>query len=148
MQSNTAGWVFASDWHDPAVEALCEACLRGDNLWPAARTARLGPGRRAGASLGETLADVDGLTAVLPGVATDVLHRAVSLGWADQMTEPAPSVFDPLTGLVSPDYLRTRLGEVYRAADIAARQGVRQSRAGRRSGGSDRTGRGGTGSPR
>jgi hypothetical protein len=119
VESNTAGWVFASDWHDPAVEALCEACLRGENLWPAGE--RLGSARAsAGASLGETLADVDALTSVLPGVATDVLHRAVSLGWADQMTRPAPTVFDPLTGLVSPDYLRTRLGEVYRAADIAA----------------------------
>ena len=119
VRSNATGWVFASDWHDPAVEALCEACLRGDNLWPAAE--RLGSARAsAGASLGETLADVDGLIAVLPGIATDVLHRAVSLGWADQMTEPAVAVFDPLTGLVSHDYLRTRLGEVYRAADIAA----------------------------
>jgi len=118
VQSNTAGWLFASDWHDPAVEALCEACLRGENLWPAAE--RLGSARAsAGASLGETLADVDGLTAVLPGIATEVLHRAVSLGWADQMMEPAISVFDPLTGLVSSQYLRTRLGEVYRAGDIA-----------------------------
>jgi len=117
VQSNTAGWLFASDWHDPAVEALCEACLRGENLWPAAE--RLGSARAsAGASLGETLADVDGLTAVLPGIATEVLHRAVSLGWADQMMEPAISVFDPLTGLVSREYLRTRLGEVYRAGDI------------------------------
>ena len=29
------------------------------------------------------------------------------------------TVFDPLTGLVSQDYLRTRLGELYRAADVA-----------------------------
>ena len=73
----------------------------------------------AGVSLGETLADVDGLTAVLPGLATEVLHRAVSLGWADRMMAPRPPVFDPLTGLVSADYLRTRMGEVYRAADVA-----------------------------
>ena len=30
-----------------------------------------------------------------------------------------PSVFDPLTGLVTLEYLRTRLGEVYRAAEVA-----------------------------
>ena len=66
------------------------------------------------------MADVDGLTAVLPGLPTEVLHRAVSLGWADRMMAPRPSVFDPLTGLVSQDYLRTRMGEVYRAADVAA----------------------------
>jgi hypothetical protein len=117
-RSLSAGWMFASDWLDPAVEALCEACCRGENLWPTAE--RLGSTRAAaGVSLAETLADVDELTAVLPGLAADVLHRAVSLGWADRMMAPEPSVFDPLTGLVTPDYLRTRLGEIYRAADVA-----------------------------
>lgn len=121
VQSRDAGWAFASDWHDPAVDALCEACVRDENVWPAAK--RLGSARAAsGASLGETLADVDGLTTVLPGLATDVLHRAVSLGWADRMMAPRPSVFDPLTGLVSHDYLRTRMGEVYRAAEVADRK--------------------------
>jgi len=120
-QSSTAGWVFASDWHNPAVDALCEACLRGENIWPSAE--RLGSVRAdAGVSLGETLADVDVLSAVLPGLPTDVLHRAVSLGWADRTTAPRPSVFDPLTGLVSREYLRTRLGETYRAADVAGRK--------------------------
>lgn len=118
VQSRNGGWVFASDWHDPAIDALCEACLRGDSVWPAAQ--RLGAARAdAGVCLGETLADVDGLTSVLPGLPTDVLHRAVSLGWADRMTAPQAVVFDPLTGLVSQDYLRTRMGEVYRAADVA-----------------------------
>src|SRR4029077_1106027 len=100
-------------------EALCEACVRGDYLWPTAE--RLGSVRAdAGVSLGETLADVDSLTAVLPGLQTDVLHRAVSLGWADRMMAPPPPVFDPLTGLVSQDYLQTRMGEVYREADVSA----------------------------
>lgn len=118
VHSSNAGWVYASDWHEPAIDALCEACLRGENIWPAAQ--RLGASRAdAGVSLGETLADVDGLTAVLPGLPTDVLHRGVSLGWADRMMAPRPTVFDPLTGLVSQDYLRTRMGEVYRAADVA-----------------------------
>ena len=113
-----AGWVFASDWHDPAIDALCEACVRGENLWPAAE--RLGGVRAdSGVSLGETLADIDELTAVLPGLDADVLHRAVSLGWADRMMAPPPPVFDPLTGLVSRDYLRTRMGEVYRAGEVA-----------------------------
>lgn len=116
-ESASAGWVFASDWHDPAVDALCEACLRQENIWAPAE--RLGVARAAsGASLGETLADVDGLTAVLPEVSTDLLYRAVSLGWADRMSTPTASVFDPLTGLVSMDYLTTRLGEVYRAAEV------------------------------
>lgn len=118
VNSRNGGWVFASDWHQPAIDALCEACVRGDSVWPAAQ--RLGAARAdAGVSLGETLADVDGLTAVLPGLPNDVLHRAVSLGWADHMMSPRPAVFDPLTGLVSQDYLRTRMGEVYRSADVA-----------------------------
>jgi hypothetical protein len=120
-ESASAGWVFASDWHDPAVDALCEACLRQENIWAPAE--RLGVARAAsGASLGETLADVDALTAVLPEVPTDLLYRAVSLGWADRMSTPTASVFDPLTGLVSKDYLATRLGEVYRAAEVAGYQ--------------------------
>lgn len=117
-RSAEAGWIFAADWHDPAIDALCESCVRGQSLWPAAE--RLGGVRAdAGVSLGETLADVDGLTAVFSGLDTDVLHRAVSLGWADRMIAPRPSVFDPLTGLVSQDYLRTRMGEVYRAAEVS-----------------------------
>jgi len=118
VQSSGGGWIFAGDWHETAVEALCEACVYGDNLWPAAE--RLGSARAAaGVSLGETLADIDGLTTVLPGLPADVLQRAVSLGWADRMMAPEPSVLDPLTGLVSIDYLRTRIGEVYRAAEVA-----------------------------
>lgn len=117
-RSCDAGWVFASEWHDGAIEALCEACVRGEGLWPAAE--RLGGVRAdSGVSLGETLADVDGLTAILPGLDTGVLHRAVSLGWADRMMTPPPLVFDPLTGLVSRDYLRTRIGEIYRAGEVA-----------------------------
>ncbi len=120
-ESAAAGWVFASDWHDPAVDALCEACLRGENIWAPAE--RLGTVRAAsGASLGETLADVDALTAVLPEVSSELLYRAVSLGWADRMAAPTASVFDPLTGLVSMDYLTTRLGEVYRAAEVSGHQ--------------------------
>ena len=119
-QSTGAGWLFSTDWHDPAVDAVCEACLRGENVWPAAE--RLGAARAdSGASLGETLADVDGLTAVLPDLPTEVLYRAVSLGWADRSGAPAIDVLDPLTGLASIDYLRVRLGEVYRAAEVDGR---------------------------
>ena len=117
-QSSAAGWAFVSDWHHPAVEALCEACLLGRNIWAPAE--RLGSARAdKGVSLGETLADLDGLICVLPDIGDGVVHRAASLGWAERMTTPRQAVFDPLTGLVSVDYLRTRLGEVYRAADVA-----------------------------
>lgn len=117
-QSSSAGWAFVSDWHHPAIDALCEACLLGQNIWAPAE--RLGTVRAdKGVSLGETLADLDGLACVLPDIADGVVHRAASLGWAERMTTPRHAVFDPLTGLVSVDYLRTRLGEVYRSADVA-----------------------------
>ncbi len=119
-QSTGTGWLFSTDWHDPAIDAVCEACVRAENVWPAAE--RLGAARAAaGASLGETLADVDGLTAVLPDLPTELLYRAVSLGWADHSGAPAADVLDPLTGLVSIDYLRVRMGELYRAADVDGR---------------------------
>lgn len=117
-QSSAAGWAVVSDWHHPAVDALCEACLLGQNVWAPAE--RLGSVRaEKGVSLGETLADLDGLACVLPDVIDGVVHRAASLGWAERMTTPRQAVFDPLTGLVSVDYLRTRLGEVYRASEVA-----------------------------
>ena len=117
-QSTEAGWAFVSDWHHPAVDALCEACLQGQNIWAPAE--RLGSVRAdKGVSLGETLADLDGLLCVWPDAADGVIHRAASLGWAERMTTPRAAVFDPLTGLTSADYLRTRLGEVYRDADVA-----------------------------
>lgn len=117
-QSSAAGWAFVSDWHHPAVDALCEACLQGQNIWAPAE--RLGAVRAShGVSLGETLADLDGLASLVPDVADGVIQRAASLGWAEGMNSPHCAVFDPLTGLVSVDYLRTRLGEVYRGADVA-----------------------------
>ena len=83
VQSSGGGWIFAGDWHEPAVEALCEACVCGDNLWPAAE--RLGSARaEAGVSLGETLADVDGLTTVLPGLPASAASRGLAgLGRSD-----------------------------------------------------------------
>ena len=111
-------WTFQSDWHDPAVDALCEACLSGRNVWACAE--RLGAVRAAGGvGLAETLADVDALMTVRPDLPADLLCRAVSLGWADRTQTPAVAVLDPLTGLASVDYLRQRLREVYRAADVA-----------------------------
>lgn len=117
-QSTEAGWSFVDDWPHPAVDALCEACVTGFNVWAPAE--RLGAARaERGVSLDETLADLDALVCVRPDIAEAVVHRAASLGWAERMTTPRTAVFDPLTGLVSVDYLRTRLGEVYRAADVA-----------------------------
>lgn len=120
-RSVTSGWAFVSDWHNTAVDALCEARVTGTGLWPAAE--RLGAFRaRAGVSLGETLADIDALAQLFPDLHADAIYRAVSLGWADGMQAPRTEVVDPLTGLVVADYLSTRMGEIYQAADVAGRR--------------------------
>lgn len=113
------GWAFPSDWHDPAIDAVCDAVIAGTDVWEAAE--RLGRGRAsAGVSLSEALADVDALASIVPGRYTDPLRRAVSLGWADRVIAPTASVADPMTGLVTPEYLQIRLGEVYRASEVRA----------------------------
>lgn len=114
--SVSRGWAFPSDWHVPAVDAVCDAVNGDADVWAAAE--RLGRGRAlAGVSLGETLADIDVLVELVPRH-TAVLRRAASLGWADGVLAPPDSVADAVTGLASADYLRVRLGEVYRAADV------------------------------
>ncbi len=111
------GWAFPSDWHVPAVDAVCDAVNGDADVWAAAE--RLGCARAlAGVSLGETLADLDVLVTLVPARFGAVLHRAASLGWADGVLAPPDSVADAITGLASADYLKVRLGEVCRAADV------------------------------
>ena len=119
IRASAFGWSFPSDWHVPAIDAVCDAVVAGSDVWEAAE--RLGRSRAAaGVSLAETLVDVDGLAGIVHGRYTETLRRAVSLGWADRIMTPPSSVADPLTGLVTPEYLRVRLGEVYRAAEVRA----------------------------
>ena len=129
----TAGWPFPSDWALPAVDSLCEAVAAG--LDPVPPLARLGRARaESGAGLAETLQDIAVLHAVLrhggagpvafdPDQVPSGLVRSVALGWADvAFAEIATTqVVDGLTGLATAGYLRTRLGEIYRAADVAGR---------------------------
>ncbi|SFQ21095.1 hypothetical protein SAMN05421810_105186 [Amycolatopsis arida] len=132
--SMAAGWRFPSDWALPEVDAVCAVVVRGGA--PDAALAGLGRARAvAGAGLGETLADLAALHAVLARpegidgfVAPDVdttpsrLLRVTAEGWADAALEQVAraEVTDPLTGLPTAAYLRTRLAEVYRQA---AREG-------------------------
>jgi hypothetical protein len=119
-RSLDTAWAFPSDWGTPAVEALCEAIVLHGDVFPPAE--RLGRARAdAGIGLGETLADIDQLAALVPGRYAEPMRRAVSLGWADGSSGPTGHVFDPLTGLVSTEYLELRLGEVYQEAAAASR---------------------------
>lgn len=110
-------WTFPSDWDSPAVEAVCEALCAGGDFQPAAE--RLGRTRAAdGVSLAETLADVDVLASLVDPAVVEPLRRAVSLGWADRIQAPPVTVSDPLTGLVTAEYLKVRLAEVYQASEV------------------------------
>jgi GGDEF domain-containing protein len=132
--SLAAGWRFPSDWALPEVDAVCAAVTTQGRFEAETALAGLARARAAaGAGLAETLADLAALHAVLDHdgdgfVAPDVdatparLLRTTALAWADVATDQLvhTEVTDPLTGLPSAAYLRTRLVEVYRAA--AARE--------------------------
>jgi hypothetical protein len=115
------GWSAEDDWWTAAVDAVTAAACRGDGL-PLA-CGMLGRARaRAGIGIGEALLDLAALFAAL-GSGDPPLYLVSSLaeGWAEaglaRLSEA--SCEDPLTGLATLPYLRTRLGEVYRAAQHA-----------------------------
>ncbi len=134
--SLAAGWRFPSDWGLPEVDAVCAAVIKNGRAVTAevAETALAGLGRAraaAGAGLAETLADLAALHAVLADpdavdgfIAPDVdstpsrLLRVTALAWADVATDQLVNteVTEPLTGLPTAAYLRTRLSELYRQA--------------------------------
>ncbi|MDQ2587144.1 GGDEF domain-containing protein [Saccharothrix yanglingensis] len=134
--SMAAGWVFPADWPVDEVDRVCRAVLGPRD--PAEELYRLGSARaRAGTGLAETLLDLAALHAVLvepPGatgiVSPDVdavparMLRVTALGWGDVVSEQAGSCAadNPLTGLATSAYLRTRLREVYAEARVAGRQ--------------------------
>lgn len=126
-----AGWAFPADWPLAEVDEVCAAMV--DTADPGDALVRLGRARaEAGAGLSETLLDLAALHAVLtegsPMVAPNVdalpsrMLRMTALGWADVVSEQAGNCAseDPLTGLATPAYLRTRLGEVYRETALPA----------------------------
>ncbi|WIV54105.1 GGDEF domain-containing protein [Amycolatopsis nalaikhensis] len=129
IASITSGWRFPSDWAVPEVDTVCGSALfRGDLT--AALTGLGGSRARTGAGLDETLYDVAALHAVLDGgsdadglISADphaaplAMLRAAAVGWADVASAlTGGTATEPDTGLATEAYLRTRLGEVYRAA--------------------------------
>lgn len=136
--SSALGWSAPDEWPDAAVDAVCVAVTarprsdRGAEQVVERALARWA-GARAGAGVGlaETLSDLAALhTAVAaprevgaddrPSRGPDGarLLRVVSLAWTDvacgDLAETA--AVDPLSGLASVRYLRTRLAELYRGA--------------------------------
>lgn len=114
--SEQHGWLAASDWWDPACDAVVEALLSGHSLEPA--LTRLGHARaELGCGIEETLDDLIALwRAHFGSDPTATAMRALASGWADAGMRPigADSCIDPLTRLVSKAYLEARLSELYR----------------------------------
>ncbi len=131
-----AGWSFPADWPLNEVDEVCAAMLGTAD--PSGVLYRLGTARaESGAGLAETLLDLAALHAVLeepPGstgiVSANVdaiparMLRATALGWGDVMSNKAVNCAadNPLTGLATGAYLRTRLREVYAEARTTGRQ--------------------------
>jgi GGDEF domain-containing protein len=131
--SIATGWRFPSDWALPEVDEVCStvlragrADLRGADLTEA--LTGLGKARaEAGVGLDETLKDLAALHAVLSGAPDGLLVadpdatpspllRTVALAWAEVTMGEFGNheATEALTGLATADYLRTRLGEIYR----------------------------------
>ena len=115
-QSLSTGWLAEDDWWTAAVDAVAQAACRDGSLRQACT--QLGRARaQAGVGISEALTDIGALFRVLDqGTPPLDVVTAVAEGWADaglaRLT--GATCEDPLTGLVSFAYLRTRLREIYR----------------------------------
>ncbi len=133
-RSLAGGWLTPDDWHSEAVDAVLTACQPD---WPTSgggggtgvgdvggglvvACAGLGRSRaQAGTGIAETIDDLAALFAVLEEALPVRLICAVAAGWAEEsQAQPArDGCEDPLSGLATLPYLRTRLAEVYREAE-------------------------------
>jgi hypothetical protein len=137
-RSLATGWRMLDDWDSEAVEEVLGACqnralARGEAGLAAAGATALaaacaGLGRsraRAGVGIAETIDDLAALFVVLgegEGRQWDPPLRlvgAIAEGWAEESVSQFAHVGceDPLSGLATLSYLRTRLAEVYREAE-------------------------------
>jgi hypothetical protein len=122
-QSLVCGWAADDDWQVAAVDTVAIAACRGTGL--AIACATLGRERaRGGVGIGEALIDLGALCYVLDRSDPPLeLVRPLAEGWADAglATMSQGRCEDPLTGLTTMPYLRTRLGELYRETRRAGR---------------------------
>jgi hypothetical protein len=127
LRSLRNGWLAADDWHTEAVDAVARAVLPGTPaIDMVLACGRLGRSRaEAGIGIAETIEDLGALFTAAGAAAHPPLHlvSALAEGWAEEgLTQHAQACCeDPLTGLTTVSYLRTRLAEVYREA---SRQGT------------------------
>ncbi|MQA93386.1 MAG: hypothetical protein GEV11_01670 [Streptosporangiales bacterium] len=118
-RSLEVGWRVPGDWHTGAVDDVVAVACRGDDLRGPCEL--LGRARaRAGVGIRETLGDLGALGDVLDWRDPPLrLITATAEGWVEAglavLVDGACE--DPLTGLVTRPYLRTRLSELYREAE-------------------------------
>jgi hypothetical protein len=116
-----AGWSRPRDWWTPEVNAVAEALARGgDAINPCAELGRA----RAAAGVGirESLDDLCALYSELPAGNPPLgMVRALTEAWVEEAVAVVRTATceDPLSGLASGAYLRTRLAELFREADRA-----------------------------
>ncbi|WP_214319503.1 hypothetical protein [Nonomuraea sediminis] len=117
-RSLAAGWSMPEDWWTPAVEHAIKAVNRGHDLSHACLA--LGGARaRAGVGIAEGMTDLAALfTALDRGEPPFAAVRSFATGWTEASFAPMAELAceDPLTGLATATYLRTRLGELYRGS--------------------------------
>ncbi|GAA2208663.1 hypothetical protein GCM10009850_041210 [Nonomuraea monospora] len=115
-RSMAAGWSLAEDWWTPEVEVVVKAVCGGCDLSQACWA--LGSARAtAGVGVSEGMNDLAALFAVTgAGGPPFAALRSFAAGWAEHSFAPLGelSCEDPLTGLVTAAYLRTRLAQLYR----------------------------------
>jgi hypothetical protein len=113
------GWARPRDWWTSEVDAVAEALVADGDALEA--VALLGRARAdAGVGVRETLDDLCALYRVLPaGIPPLTALRALVEAWADESvaTVRAATCEDPISGLATTAYLRTRCAEVYREAE-------------------------------
>lgn len=119
--SLAGGWTRSTDWWTSEVDAVAEALVAGGNT-PAA-AGRLGRARaEAGVGVRESLDDLCALYRTLPsGIPPLAVLRALVEAWAEASVASirAATCEDPISGLATAAYLRTRCAEIYREAEHA-----------------------------
>lgn len=126
-RSLAAGWAMPEDWWTPAVDQAIRAIHaggavnRGHDLTRAC-SALGGARARAGVGIAEGMNDLAALFRELgKGDPPFVALRSFAAGWTEASFAPITELRceDPLTGLMTAAYLRTRLGELYRESGPA-----------------------------
>jgi hypothetical protein len=132
LRSLAGGWLASDDWHTEAADAATKAITSGAERDVVLACGWLGRSRaEAGIGIAETIEDLAALFAVRDGTAPPLGHlTAACVGWAEEgLARHAQGCCeDPLTGLTTVPYLRTRLAEVYREADQAGTSPARTHR--------------------